>query len=354
MATTERSGHTTTDHDFIRQWVEERGGWPARVKGTEGKDDAGLIRVDFPGYSGEGRLEKIDWADWFEAFDENKLAFLHRDMSHGAGDLDRFNKLVRRGTGTSTGRGRSAAKKTSSTRARKTATTRSSAGSTRADTGTARKRTTAAKKSSTAAKSSTSSRSSRSAKKSSSRDSGDMTRLRELLLHELGDLLYAERRFLTSTRTMAREAQEKHLKARLEAHVTETEGQIERLQEAFRSIGERPRAEKCEAAIGLKEEHDSFKSEEKPSASILSAFDLGSGLRVEHYEIAGYRSAIAIANALGEKECAALLKESLKEETAMASFLEKNAPLALRRIVAEEKAGESGSMLRALRNAVGV
>ena len=50
MARSERSGHTTTDHDFIRRWVEERGGWPARVVGTSRGNDAGLIRIDFPGF----------------------------------------------------------------------------------------------------------------------------------------------------------------------------------------------------------------------------------------------------------------------------------------------------------------
>ena len=148
--------------------------------------------------------------------------------------------------------------------------------------------------------------------------------IRELLKHELGDLLFAEKVFLKGTKTLAKEAQDPAVKERLEAHVQETQGQIERLNEAFRSIGERPKAEKCEAALGLQEEHDSFKSEEKPSRMLLSAFDLGSGLRVEHYEIAGYRSAIAVATAAGERECAALLKENLQEEIAMASFLEKN------------------------------
>lgn len=97
MAQTERSAHTTTDHDFIRRWVEERGGWPARVKGTEGKKDAGLLRVDFPGYSGGDSLERIEWDDWFEKFDQEELAFLHRDLEHEDGEKDRFNKLVRRG-----------------------------------------------------------------------------------------------------------------------------------------------------------------------------------------------------------------------------------------------------------------
>jgi ferritin-like metal-binding protein YciE len=161
-----------------------------------------------------------------------------------------------------------------------------------------------------------------------------MTDLKELLKHELGDLLYAERRFLTATRRMAKETQDAQMKERIERHVGETEKQIERLQRAFEAIGEKAKAEKCEAAIGLREEHDSFKSEEKPSKEILQAFDLGSGLRVEHYEIAAYRSAIVLASTLGEKECAGILQESLREEEEMASFLEKNAPKVLKSLLA--------------------
>jgi ferritin-like metal-binding protein YciE len=160
-----------------------------------------------------------------------------------------------------------------------------------------------------------------------------MTEMKELLKHELADLLYAERRFLTATRRMSREAKEPMLQERLEQHVEETETQIERLQKAFEAIGEKAKAEKCEAAIGLREEHDHFKEEEKPTPEILEAFNLGSGLRVEHYEIAAYRSAIAVAETLGEDECAKILRESLEEEEAMAKFLEKNAPKALKQLM---------------------
>jgi competence ComEA-like helix-hairpin-helix protein len=96
---TSRSAEPTTDHDFIRGWVEERGGWPARVKGTgRSNDDPGMIRIDFPGFSGRESLERIEWDEWFRQFDDNGLAFLHRDMRHSDGQLDRFNKLVRRNT----------------------------------------------------------------------------------------------------------------------------------------------------------------------------------------------------------------------------------------------------------------
>lgn len=82
----------TTDHDVIRRWVEERGGCPARVKGTGGDDDAGLLRIDFPGYSGQQSLEPISWEDFFEKFEESGLAFLYQE-SEGE---SRFSKLVHR------------------------------------------------------------------------------------------------------------------------------------------------------------------------------------------------------------------------------------------------------------------
>jgi ferritin-like metal-binding protein YciE len=161
----------------------------------------------------------------------------------------------------------------------------------------------------------------------------EMTGMKELLKHELADLLYAERRFLTATRKLSREVQDEMVKDRLEKHVVETEGQIGRLERAFSAIGEKAKGEKCEAAIGLRDEHDSFKTEESPSQPILEAFDLGSGLRVEHYEIAGYKSAIAIAKVLGEEECVTILRESLAEEEDMANFLERNAPKVLKRVI---------------------
>jgi hypothetical protein len=55
-----------------------------------------MLRIDFPGYSGRESLERIGWDEWFEQFDANGLAFLHREVQHRDGSLDRFNKLVRR------------------------------------------------------------------------------------------------------------------------------------------------------------------------------------------------------------------------------------------------------------------
>lgn len=87
--------NATTDHDTIRRWAEERGGKPSRVKGTGGGDDPGLLRIDFPGYSGEESLEEIPWEEFFEKFDENNLALVYQEETSG-GEKSNFNKLVDR------------------------------------------------------------------------------------------------------------------------------------------------------------------------------------------------------------------------------------------------------------------
>ena len=157
----------------------------------------------------------------------------------------------------------------------------------------------------------------------------DMTKL---FKHELGDLLYAEKTFLKGLKAMAKETSDPTIKQRILQHHAETEGHVTTLQAAFEAAGFSAKATKCDAAIGLKEEHDSFKDEEEPTPEVLEAFNLGSGLRVEHYEIAGYRSAIAIAKTLGFDESAALLEQNLAQEEEMARFLEQHAASALQKL----------------------
>jgi hypothetical protein len=88
------SAQRTTDHKTIRRWVEDRGGHPATVSRTVEDDEPGILRIDFPGYSGEQSLEPIDWDDFFEKFEENELAFLYQDEKDG--QTSRFCKLVSR------------------------------------------------------------------------------------------------------------------------------------------------------------------------------------------------------------------------------------------------------------------
>ncbi len=80
--------NTTTDHDEIRKWVEERDGRPSRVK-TSGK--GGVLRIDFR--EPEESFEEISWDEFFKIFDENNLAFLHQEKT-ADGKMSRFNKFV--------------------------------------------------------------------------------------------------------------------------------------------------------------------------------------------------------------------------------------------------------------------
>jgi hypothetical protein len=84
-----------TDHEDIRRWAESRQAKPAAVQKTEREDDPGILRLDFPGYTGEGSLEPISWDDWFEKFDESNLALIVQDQT-ADGQRSNFNKLVHR------------------------------------------------------------------------------------------------------------------------------------------------------------------------------------------------------------------------------------------------------------------
>ncbi|AOF93244.1 hypothetical protein [Sinorhizobium sp. RAC02] len=82
------SSSTTTNHDVIRKWIEQRNGRPAAVR-TKGK--GGLLRIDF-GEKDED-LEEIDWDEFFEIFESSRLAFLHQEKTED-GKTSRFNKFV--------------------------------------------------------------------------------------------------------------------------------------------------------------------------------------------------------------------------------------------------------------------
>jgi len=85
----------TTDHDTIRQWVEERNGKPASVSGTsKGDEDVGLVGIDFAEEEDDS-LDEISWDEFFDKFEEKQLAFLYQDQKAN-GEPSTFNKLVLR------------------------------------------------------------------------------------------------------------------------------------------------------------------------------------------------------------------------------------------------------------------
>ena len=85
---------TTIDHDVIRKWIEARQGRPTKVAGTESKDGEGILRIDFQ--EPDEKLEPINWDEFFDTFEDRKLAFLHQDKT-ADGKTSRFFKFVHRG-----------------------------------------------------------------------------------------------------------------------------------------------------------------------------------------------------------------------------------------------------------------
>jgi hypothetical protein len=85
----------TTDHKVIKTWVEQHGGHLARVRGTGNQNDPGILRIDFPGGSGEDVLQEVNCDQCFDKFEENHLAFLYQKKK-ASGEDSTFFKLIKR------------------------------------------------------------------------------------------------------------------------------------------------------------------------------------------------------------------------------------------------------------------
>ena len=136
----------------------------------------------------------------------------------------------------------------------------------------------------------------------------------EKLFHDgLRDALYAEKKALQGLRKHARAAKSPELKQAFEPHRDETEGQIERLQQVFETIGKRAQGKTCAALDGLAEEGEEILEEYKDSPA-LDAGLLAAAQSMEHYEIARYGTLASWARQLGHEEAEQLLRETLEEE----------------------------------------
>jgi ferritin-like metal-binding protein YciE len=137
--------------------------------------------------------------------------------------------------------------------------------------------------------------------------------LENLFVHELKDLLSAEKQLVKALPKMAKGANSEALRAGIEEHLEQTKGHVERLEKIFGLLGKTARAETCKAMEGLIEEGSDLLKEEG-SPSVKDAALIGAAQRVEHYEIAAYGTARTLAQLLGQDEAAELLQETLDEE----------------------------------------
>jgi ferritin-like metal-binding protein YciE len=139
--------------------------------------------------------------------------------------------------------------------------------------------------------------------------------LRELLIHELKDLYSAEKQLVKALPKVAKAATNPDLKAGVEQHLEETKEHVNRLDQIFERLGTSNRGPKCKGMEGLVEESATL-IEEEPDEEVLDAGLICGSQKIEHYEIAGYGSARAFAELLGEEEIMELLQQTLDEEKA--------------------------------------
>lgn len=137
--------------------------------------------------------------------------------------------------------------------------------------------------------------------------------LKDLFLDTLKDIYFAEKKILSALPRMAKAAQSPKLKAAFEKHLTETDGQVDRLEEVFASIDETARSKTCDAIMGILDEGKEVMSEYKGMPA-LDAGLLAAAQAVEHYEISRYGTLKTWANELGYREAVKLLDATLKEE----------------------------------------
>ena len=137
--------------------------------------------------------------------------------------------------------------------------------------------------------------------------------LKDVLIDELRDLYSAENQLLKAMPKAAKGVESAELKEIFKQHIEETKGQVERLKQVFTQLGKKPTGKHCEGMEGaIKEVQEALEEDEE--GALKDAGIIGAAMRVEHYEIAGYTVAIAMAKQLGEKDIAATLTETLKEE----------------------------------------
>ncbi len=137
--------------------------------------------------------------------------------------------------------------------------------------------------------------------------------LRELYVDELKDIYSAEKQLTKALPKMAKAATSPELQEGFEEHLEQTKGHVERLEQIFSMLGEKPGGKKCLGMEGLVNEGSEIMGEDFEE-EVMDAALISAAQRVEHYEIAAYGTVAAYADLLGESEHADLLRQTLEEE----------------------------------------
>ncbi len=139
--------------------------------------------------------------------------------------------------------------------------------------------------------------------------------LHDAFIEELRDTYDAEKQLIKALPKLAKAAASDDLRAAFETHLEETRGHVERLEQVFETLDEKPRGKHCEGIAGIIEEGKSIMEEEFDDAT-MDACLIAAGQRAEHYEMAAYGTLIAWAQSMGHTEATNLLQGILDEEKA--------------------------------------
>ena len=140
--------------------------------------------------------------------------------------------------------------------------------------------------------------------------------LHDALVDEVRDLYHAEKQLVKALPGMAKAATSDELREAIESHLTETEGQVRRLEQVFSLLDMKPKAKACAGMAGIIEEGEDVLKSTDGDGAVTDARIIASAQRVEHYEMAAYGTAAAWADSLGLTDVAELLHETLEEERA--------------------------------------
>ena len=163
--------------------------------------------------------------------------------------------------------------------------------------------------------------------------------LHDAWLDELRDLYNAEKQIVKALPKMVKAATAAPLADAFEAHLQETLKQIQRLEQAFESVGETAKSKTCDGMAGILEEGKGIMGEDFDEPT-MDASLIAAAQKVEHYEIASYGTVIAWAEAMGHTQAAKLLKQTLNEEEAADEKLTALATSGINEQAASEAHGE--------------
>lgn len=135
----------------------------------------------------------------------------------------------------------------------------------------------------------------------------------DLFAVSLKDIYSGEKQLVDAMPKMADAATSLSLKEGFGNHLKETEGQVERLEKIAEILEIELDGNECEAMAGLIKEGGEFVGIEG-SPSVIDLGLIASAQKIEHYEIAGYLSAMALADMMGFEEVSDLLAQTLEEE----------------------------------------